>query len=173
MEDAGKLEYASCHFACTTVHQNGSFSIFWDVERTAVFLRSRQKVAKYPLMGLAEIGNVTSSCPEVTMAKKDHSLYFILGVGASVQAPSALRAWPPSCRGEVHLTYAQAYTPLTKSMDNKHPFCDHPYLLTALLGRDYVATSGHFRSVHKSTNDRKEFRLARAAHTICFTRGSS
>ena len=64
----GQLEYASCHFAATMGHTDRSMSVFWDTDRTARFLRSRKKVAKYPLMGLAEIGNVTSNCPEVCSA---------------------------------------------------------------------------------------------------------
>ena len=39
--------------------------LFWLMDKTAGFLRSRKKVAKYPFMGLGEVGNVTSTCPEV------------------------------------------------------------------------------------------------------------
>ena len=71
--------------------------------------------------------------------------------------PSVSSCWPD----DVHLTYGQAYTPLSKAMDNKRPFCDHPYLLSALLGREYVASTQSFRHIQECTEGMKEFRFLR------------
>ena len=70
-------------------------------------------------MGLSEIGNVTSVLP-------------------SYLPSSLLAAWPSAARSDVHLTYAQAYTPFVKPLDVTKPFQSHPFLLTLLLGQDYV-----------------------------------
>lgn len=149
-----RIEYASCHFAVMMNHTDDAMSVFWDSLTTARFLRSHKKVAKYPLMGLAEVGNVTSSCPEVICLPKLLSAWTCF----RYQTSSVLSAWPARCRREIHLTYAQAYTPLTKALDNKRPFCDHPYLVSALLGREYVASTPSFRHFHECTHGMKEIR---------------
>ena len=60
--------FSTCHFAVTLTHSDSQFSLFWLMDKTARFLRSRKKVAKYPFMGLGEVGNVTSTSPQVVMA---------------------------------------------------------------------------------------------------------
>ena len=74
------------------------------------------------------------------------------------QAPSILAVWRAGVRDDLHLTYAQAYTPLTKAMGSLRPFVDHPFLLSALLGREYVAATPSFRHIHECTHGMKEFR---------------
>ena len=83
-------------------------------------------------MCLSEIGNVASKLP--------HS-------------NSLADAWPET----VHLTYVQAYTPLLKPMDESRLFHDHPFLLTMLLGREYVRTHHKFRHLVECTDALKEF----------------
>ena len=69
------VEFSSCHFAATMTHNDNVSSVCWDLDKTAQFLRSRDKVTKYPLMGLGEIGNVTSSSPEVKEKVNTHNYY--------------------------------------------------------------------------------------------------
>ena len=68
-----------------------------------------------------------------------------------------LRSWPEAVRNCIHLTYGQAYTPLTKAMDTTRPFQDHPYLLSHLLGREYVEKTARFQHIHECTKGMKEY----------------
>ncbi len=47
-----------------------------------------------------------------------------------------LAAWPGGAG--INLTYVQAYTPFVKPLDVLRPFQSHPFLLTLLLGQEYV-----------------------------------
>ena len=116
ISDVNKIEYSSCHIAVNFRHTETDYSILWDPTKTAIFLRG-QKVVKYPFMGLAEVGNVTSTFPRTALIKN---------------------AWRRDSREDIHVTYAQAYTPFNKPMGTRRPFIDHPYLLSFLLGREYV-----------------------------------
>ncbi len=134
-----KLEYSSCHIATNFSHRDNRFSVFWDSEKTSVFLRG-QRVVRYPFMGLGEIGNVTSNFPRTEEIQD---------------------VWPISSRENIFITYAQAYTPLTKPMDTKTPFHDHPFLISFILGRRYVESHREFHHIAECTEGKKEYRALR------------
>ena len=135
-----KIECVSCHYAVTYRHHNNRMSVFWDLQKAASVLRGRN-VGKYPLLGLGELGNVTSSSP-------------LLG--------SIMDAWPTAFRDVVLVTYAQAYTPLLKPMDSK-PFADHLFLISHLLGRNYIRSHSTFRHIAECTEGMKEYRALHEA----------
>lgn len=72
------------------IHPN-TYSLCWDARKTSIFL-SGVRVVNYPFMGLGEFGNITSSFPRAVAIRS---------------------AWCVQSRDDVHVTYAQAYTPLT------------------------------------------------------------
>ncbi len=144
-----KIEYCCCHVAVNFSHTYPGYSVFWDREKTAVYLRGK-KVAKYPLMGLGEIGNITSKLP---------------------RSARLLSAWPRAARNDVDLAYIQAYTPLTNAMETTRPFADHPFLLSYLLGRDYIHTHKEFAFVEECLKGR-EYRGMQEAMMLQLRRSS-
>ena len=111
--DPSQLLGASIHLEITVTHQHPRYSIFWSTQPTAEYLQG-QNTKRYPFLGLSEIGNTISTFPRAQ----------------SFQQAIQRQDW-----GAIHLTYAQAYTPLTKSLENSTPFSQRPFLLTLLLGR--------------------------------------
>ncbi len=106
-----KVGCVSAHVAVTFTHTDaGHFSVFWDSQATSQFLRGGGgggRVVRYPLMGLHELANVQATSPTLTGFVDD-----------------------------VNVTFAQAYTPFVKAMDNNTTlYHDHPFLLTYLLRR--------------------------------------
>lgn len=137
--DVRKIEYSSCHLAINLSHMADDYSLFWDATRTAIFLKGK-RVVKYPVMGLGEIGNITSNFPRGDPIRK---------------------AWRIQSREYIHVTFAQAYTPLTKPMDTRTPFHDHPFLISFLLGRDCLRGHKDFHHIMECTEGRKEY------HALC------
>lgn len=125
-----KILSCSCHFAINFRHKDGRYSVFWDRNQTARFLRGKD-VTKYPLLGLGEIGNITATLPKLQ---------------------SLLSAWPERARSNIIITYAQAYTPFGKlSEEGYRPFEDHPFLVSMLLGQNYIRNNPHFKKIAEST----------------------
>ena len=135
--DSNKVECVSCHIAVTFRHTDDQMSIFLDLDRTASAYGGR----KYPLFGLGEVGNVTSTNPHVE---------------------GLADAWSGATRDTIIITYLQAYTPLTKPMDFK-PFADHPYLIYHLLGKEYVRSHTAFKSIAESVDGRKDYQALHEA----------
>lgn len=122
----------SAHVAVTFTHTDaGHFSVFWDSQATSQFLRGGGgRVVRYPLMGLHELANVQATSPTLTGFVDD-----------------------------VNVTFAQAYTPFVKAMDNNTtPYHDHPFLLTYLLGR---RTQKKFEHLVQCTDHLKDYHLLR------------
>lgn len=60
------------------------------------------------------------------------------------------------CEGRHIPPYVQAYTPFVKALDVLKPFQSHPFLLTLLLGQDYIKTHkafGHLLELTESMGD--------------------
>ena len=146
--DVHKIEYSCCHIAVNFHHSSGDYSVFWHATEIAIFLRGK-RVVKYPFMGLSEIGNVSSSFPRELELKN---------------------AWPRQSRDDIHLTHAQAYTPLIKPMDTSTPFHDHPFLISFLLGREYVKTHKEFQHIVECTEGKKEYSALREAIILKLSR---
>lgn len=121
VKNPNKVESASIHLAFNFQMDDPRYLPFWDRAQTRSFLgRSRS----YPLLGLGELGNVTSNRP-----------YFHL------------------CE-DISVPFAQAYTPFVKPLeDNVYPF-----LISHLLGGDYVRSSPKFRYLVECTDHLKEYR---------------
>ena len=90
----------------------------------------------YPLLGLSsEVGNTTSTFPQT---KNFHQ---------------AIQSWDR--RSAVSVTHAQAYTPLTKALENSTPSSERSFLLTLLLGKPFIsraALSNDLTKILLSTN---------------------
>ena len=125
---------SSLHVAATFQHRSQHLSLFWDL-RKQTCLYSGRDVKKYPFFGFSEVGNVTVKTPD---------------------SREFAKAWPLSCRSDIKLTYVQYYTPFTKPF-SKVPFQDHPFLLTLLLGKDYVHNNALFRQLCDSTEREADF----------------
>lgn len=131
---AEKIEFSCVHFAINYSHDDGGhFSLFWNSDGVRAIIPGR-RVVKYPFMGLGEIGNVTSTFPSF---------------------PTSF--WPGNVRDDVNITYIQAYTPLVKPMESSRPFSEHPYLLTLLLGKQYIKSRKHFKYIVNATEHHKDF----------------
>ena len=137
-----KILCSSLHFAINFKHTDSEYSLFWSRLDTAQYIIGAD-TKKYPLLGLSEIGNVTSLLP--------HHL------------SSLLAAWPSSAREDINFTYVQAYTPFVKTLDVIKPFFSHPFLLTLLLGRDYVRRNRNFRHLVECTEGLKEYKALKEA----------
>lgn len=139
-----KVICSSAHFAINFTHKDSCYSLFWKRINTYNFLRGRD-TNKY------EIGNITSKEPNLQ---------------------PLLTAWPSDMREGVTLTYAQAYTPFTKPLDNTSPFHSHPFLLTILLGREYVRSNPLFRHLYECTEELNEYLKLREAIILQLTRAT-
>ena len=82
--------------------------------------------ADVPFFGLSEVGNVTVTKPISDML---------------------LDPWLPSSRDTMSLNYIQFYIKSLYSM----PFIDHPFLLTLMLGKEYVKNNKTFERLFLST----------------------
>ncbi len=103
-----------------------------------------RQVRDYPFMGLSEIGNCHCQFPTMR---------------------GLLDCWDDD--DGVHLTHAQAYTPLIKPFGNYRPFQLHPFLLTSyLLGRDYVSTRPALKRVEDGTAREYDYCALREAITL-------
>ena len=141
------MDCVSLDFAVEFRHTNDAMVPFWRMDSTTAYLPGR-RTTKYPFMGLPEIGNVTSCMPRL------ESL-----VGAS---------WPEESADSIHPVYAQAYIPVVKAYtaygkDNKgkKPFQDHPFLLSAMLGREYISTRREFSHIRQSTEENADYLMLR------------
>lgn len=72
------------------------------------------------------------------------------------------QAIPRRDRAVTRYTYAQAYTPLTKALDSS-AFHNRPFLLTLLLGKDYVRDHTEFANTHNSMTKLLEYQQIREA----------
>ena len=129
------IECSSLHLAVNYEHDDDSLSLFWDRQETGVFLAATGRVSKYPFMGLGELGNVTARNPTglTTLLVGDEE-------------------------DSVFVPYVQAYTPFVKPLDNGVVYRDHPFLLTYLLGREFVlANPRKFQAILDSTEKLGEF----------------
>lgn len=136
VRDARKVDCASIHLAVEFRCQRDGYSPFWRLEQVASFLGSGTD--KFPFMGLMEIGNASCTSPRLDAMVAD--------------------GWPEESAQNIHPTYAQAYTPTVKAytpaqkgMKDKKPFWAHPFLLSILLGKDYVASRKAFQGIKEST----------------------
>lgn len=123
-----KIQSCSMHIAATFSQTSTHFSTFWNL-RKQTDMYTGHDVKKYPLFGLSEVGNVTVKNPTSSIL---------------------LNPWPSHIRQNVRLTYVQFYTPFTKSFSCK-PFVDHPFLLTLMLGKEYVTHNPTFERFFNST----------------------
>lgn len=140
--DVNHLECAGVHIAVNFSARDPENALFWDAERTGAHLRGQQ-VHRFPFMGLTEVGNTTCRYP---------------------RWPQLLDVWDN--RG-VHVTHSQAYTPAVKPMGTHRPFALHPFLLSYLLGRDYVASRRElFSSVVRSTDRGLDVAMLKEALTL-------
>ena len=136
-----RVDISCIHIATTFTHTSPNFSTFWNLLSTTS-LYTGQDVKKYPFFGLAQLGNVTVKTP--------------------TNSASFLTAWHPTSQQCSNITYVQFYSPLTKSFSSK-PFEDHPFLLTLMLGREYVSSSSTFRKVWLAAERDGDFTALREA----------
>ena len=87
VQDESKLLGTSLHHGLNFTHRDSRFTVFWQTRPTFDFLRG-QNTRKYPVLGLEEISNVTST---------------------SLRDSDLLAALNRRDRDAVHITYAQAY----------------------------------------------------------------
>lgn len=137
--DQRKIDCAGLHLAVNFSHFDDSLALFWDIERVQRCVGGR-RARGYPFMGLTEMGNY--SCKLPTMG-------------------SLPDCWNDSLN--VHLTHAQAYTPLIKPLGSYRPFQLHPFLLSYLLGRRHVARTPAMKRVHDSTVGNYDYTALREA----------
>ena len=123
-----KVEVCSIHIAVNYSHRDPAFSVFWDRDGVHQFLEGVQG-AKYTFMGLNEIGNATAKRPRCLNRFLD----------------------------DVHVSFAQAYTPFVKPLDDLCPYRDHPFLLVHLLGAGYVRSNSKFRHLVECTDGLKSY----------------
>ena len=123
--DVSMIEIASIHYAINMTHLDPNFSVFWGTERTSAYL-SGARTQKHPIFGLYQIANVTS-----------------------VEPRNLSHLIPPT--DDTTITYAQAYTPFTKGLCGQRPFIDHPFLLTYILGKEYIKATPRMRQLYEST----------------------
>lgn len=93
----------------------------------------------------------------------------------TIKNPSSmviLNAWHSSVREQMKLTYLQFYTPLNKSFSSK-PFQDHPFLLTLLLGREYVQHNPVFASFFNSIDKQSDYLSLQESINLQLCRASS
>lgn len=152
VDKPSKILCASLHFAVNFVHINSEYSLFWSRVDTAQYATGRD-TKKYPFMGLSEIGNITSVFP--------HHL------------SSLLAAWPGSTRAGINLTYVQAYTPFVKPLDALAPFQSHPFLLTLMLGRDYVKNNNNFGNLVERTEGLADYKALKEAVILQLSRATA
>lgn len=145
-----KIQSCSMHIATTFSHPSTHFSTFWNL-RKQTDLYTGHDVKRYPLLGLWEVGNVTVTNPT---------------------SSTLLNPWPSHIRQNVHLTYVQFYTPFTKSFSCK-PFVDHPFLLTLMLGKEYVAHSPTFERFFNSTEKDSDYLSLKEAILLHLSKATS
>ena len=119
------IEIASIHYAINLTHVDPNHSVFWGTERTSAYL-SGARTQKHPIFGLYQIANITSAMPR-------NLTHLILPTD------------------DTTITYAQAYTPFTKGLCGQRPFIDHPFLLTYILGKEYIEAAPHMHQLYEST----------------------
>ncbi len=134
VRDESRLTVASVHMALTFSHTNQSYSVLWDGSLTGDFLRGTS-LKKYPVWGLYELQNLTVNYP------RDHLFRDVL---------------PRSHRDDIAITYAQAYVPFVKPLDARTPHERQPFLLSHILGKEFVARSPQFRGIHEATTTMAE-----------------
>ena len=144
--DSSKIEFPNFHLALSFHHS--THSLLWDGQRTACLLIGTN-TNRYPLMGLWEASSVTMTFPR-SITLQD--------------------AWPSSAQDVVHCTYAQAYTPFTKPLENSRPCHDHPFLFTYLLGRNLVQRDPAFKHIAECTVELKEIRALQEAIVLNLTK---
>ena len=59
--------------------------------------------------------------------------------------------------GAIRFTYAQAYTPLTKVLENLSPFSQRPFLLTLLLGEAFESRTTDLSHLQHCTEELYEY----------------
>ena len=116
-----KVQSCSLHIATNFSHDSSNFSTSWNLRKQSDLYLGAD-VKKYPFFGLSEVGNVTVMKPTSDML---------------------LDPWLPSSRDTMSLNYVQFYTPFTKSLSSM-PFIDHQFLLTLMLGKEYVKNNKTF-----------------------------
>ena len=136
-----RVDSSCIHIATTFTHTSPNFSIFWNL-LSPTSLYTGQDVKKYPFFGLSQVGNVTVKTP--------------------TNSAPFFTAWHPTAQQCSRITYVQFYSPLTKSFSSK-PFEDHPFLLTLMLGRDYVRSNSTFRKVWLAAEMDGDFTALREA----------
>ena len=114
--DSSRIFEASVHLAINFEHRDPRYSVFCSTQPTAGYLQG-PSTKKFPLLGLSEVGNITCTFP---------------------CADNFMQAINRRDHGAIRFTYAQAYTPLTKALENLSPFYQRPFLLTLLLGKAFV-----------------------------------
>ena len=82
-----------------------------------------------------------------------------------------LAAWPGGAG--INLTYVQAYTPFVKPLDVLRPFQSHPFLLTLLLGQEYVRNDNKFRHLVDRTEGLKDYKALKEAVLLQLSRASA
>ena len=138
--DPSRILGASIHVALNFSHNNRTFSVFWSSDNTAPYLRGLS-TRKYPFIGLNEVSNITSTFPAgsylyLALAQRDRTV--------------------------ARYMYSQAYTPLTKAL-NSTAFKNRPFLLTMLLGKEYIRQHPDLSHIHDSTAKLLEYQQIREA----------
>ena len=129
--DPSRLFGASAHLAINFEHQDPRYSVFWSTQPTAGYLQG-PSTKKFPLLSLSEVGNTTCTFP---------------------CADNFMQAINCRDRSAIHFTYAQAYTPLTKALENSSPFSQRPFPLTLLLGKAFVSRTMDLSHVQHCTEE--------------------
>lgn len=146
-----RLCSSSIHIATTLTHTSPNFSTFWNLLSPTPLYTGRD-VKKYPFFGLSQIGNITVNTP--------------------TDPTPILNAWHPNSRQSIRLTYVQFYSPLTKSFSSK-PFQDHPFLVTLMLGQEYVASNPTFHKIHLATEKDADYLALKEAIILHLHQASS
>ena len=102
---------------------------------------------KFPLLGLAEIGNFKCGNPQNVLIE--------------------------ACIGDplVRLTFVQYYTPCTNTIPSDL-LKEHPFLITYMPGLDFIKSSPHFAPIAKSVDKLFDIESLRESITNCLTVGA-
>ena len=136
---ADKVEFACLHLALNYSAMDDSNAVFWDLEKLRVCMTGERK-SYFTFMGLTELGNFNCHFPR------------LWGLAQCIH-----NCWRDTSR--VQLTFAQAYTPSVNAVGHYMPFMLHPYLLSFLLGRQYVAGKRELRAIQDSTANELDYRI--------------
>lgn len=137
--EADKVESACIHLAANLYAMDDDTALFWDLTRAQSCMTGKSKQV-FHLMGLTELGNIACQFPRAW------------GISQALQ-----NCW--SEPSSIVLTFAQMYTPSISPVGKYQPFLLHPFLLSFILGRQYVSTKPSMKALRESTEQELDYRI--------------